>query len=212
MLCCLLFSMASGYGLWRELAPFLTKPIKEVLVADEFAGEDFDFGLSSYSKLLVMTDCFHIVLGYGGIDMVDEAVRSVVSKCADRASDIVKTTPTDSFAWLVRAAASARLLANDDFNVALQQSQLTGPNEQWIARFRVNLAETYLTQLSARSVTSEEADLRLLASSEKGVRLIAQRYISNPDFRARITAIVERMPQERQIVFLKSVKKSMGKG
>jgi hypothetical protein len=61
-------------------------------------------------------------------------------------------------------------------------------------------------------VTSEEADLRLLASSEKGVRLIAQRYISNPDFRARITAIVERMPQERQIVFLKSVKKSMGKG
>ncbi|MBP1857745.1 hypothetical protein [Rhizobium herbae] len=212
MVCCLLISVASGYGLWRELAPFLAEPVEQALIAEEFAGEDFDFGLSSYSKTLAMKDCFRITTAYSNLDMVEETARNVVSKCAGRAADIVATTPTDSFAWLVRAAASVRLLARDDFNFALQQSQLTGPNEQWIARFRVNLAESYFPQLNAQSLKSEEADLRLLASSEKGVLLIAQRYISNPDFRARITAIVEQMPQDRQIVFLKSVKRSMGKG
>lgn len=212
MVCCLLISAASGYGLWRELAPFLGKPIEQALTADEFAGEDFEFGLSSYSKTLVMKDCYRIVLAYSDIDMIDEAVRTVVSTCAGRAAQIVSVTPTDSFAWLVRAAASVRLLAKDDFNAALKQSQLTGPNEQWIARFRVDLAETHFSQLSSETVASETADLRLLASSERGVALIAQRYVSNPDFRARITAIVETMPQDRQIVFLRNVKKSMGKG
>ncbi|OBZ97015.1 hypothetical protein ADU59_04800 [Pararhizobium polonicum] len=212
MACCLLISVASGYGLWRELAPFLAKPIEQALAADDFSGENFDFGLSSYSKTLAMKDCFRITMAYSNLDMIEEPTRNVVSTCASRAADIVATTPTDSFAWLTRAAASARLLADKDFNDALQQSQLTGPNEQWIARLRVNLAETYFPQLNAQSVKSEEADLRLLASSERGVQLIAQRYISNPDFRARITAVVEQMPQDRQIVFLKTVKKSMGKG
>lgn len=212
MVCCLLISAASGYGLWRELAPFMAKPIEQALTPDGYAGEDFDFGLSSYSKTLVMKDCFRIVLAYRDIDMIDEAARDVVSKCANRASDIVATTPTDSFAWLVRAAASVRLLARDEFNAALRQSQLTGPNEQWIARFRVSLAETYFPQLSAETVKLEAADLKLLVSSERGVKLIAERYVSNPDFRARITAIVEAMPQDRQIVFLRNVKKSMGKG
>ncbi|WP_438750871.1 hypothetical protein [Pararhizobium sp. O133] len=190
----------------------MTKPIKEVVSADDLAGEDFVFGLSSYSKLTVMSDCFRLVLSYGDIDMVDETVRGVVSRCADRAADIVETTPTDSFAWLVRAAASVRLAANEDFNIALQNSQLTGPNEQWIARFRVNLAENYFSALNPRSLKSEEADLRLLVSSEKGIKLIAKRYISNPDFRARITAVVETMPPRRQAVFLKVVKQAMNKG
>lgn len=212
MVCCLLISLASGYGLWRELAPFLASPIEQALVADGFAGEDFDHGLSSYSKTLVMKDCYRIVLAYSDLDMIEESVRNVVSTCARRAADIVATTPTDSFAWLVRAAASVRLLARDEFNTALQRSQLAGPNEQWIARFRVNLAETYFPQLTARTIASEEADLRLLVSSEKGVLLIARRYISNPDFRARITAIVERMPQDRQIAFLRNVKRSAVKG
>lgn len=212
MLCCLLLSIASGYGLWLEMAPFLTKPIKEAVSADELAGEDFVFGLSSYSKLTVMSDCFRLVLSYSDIDMVDETVRGVVSRCADRAAEVVKTTPTDSFAWLVRAAASVRLAANEDFNIALQNSQLTGPNEQWIARFRVNLAENYFSALNPRSLKSEEADLRLLVSSEKGIQLIAKRYISNPDFRARITTVVETMPPRRQAVFLKVVKQAMNKG
>jgi hypothetical protein len=212
MVCCLLIAAASGYGLRRELAPFTAKPIEQALTPSAFADEDFGYGLSSYSKTLVMKDCFRIVLAYSDIDMIDEATRDVVSKCANRASEIVATTPTDSFAWLVRAAASVRLLARDDFNAALRQSQLTGPNEQWIARFRVNLAETYFPQLSAETVKSEAADLKLLASSERGVKLIAERYIANPDFRARITAIVETMPQDRQIVFLRNVQKSLGKG
>ena len=100
----------------------------------------------------------------------------------------------------------------EDFDLALRNSQLTGPNEQWIARYRVNLAETYFAQLSPAARKAEEADLRLLASSERGVKLIAQRYIADPDFRARITAVVETMPGERQAAFLRSVKRAMAKG
>jgi hypothetical protein len=211
MVCCLLIAAASGYGLRRELAPFTAKPIEQALTPSAFADEDFGYGLSSYSKTLVMKDCFRIVLAYSDIDMIDKAVRDVVSRCAARAADIVATTPTDSFAWLVRAAASVRLLANDDFNAALRQSQLTGPNEQWIARLRVDLAENYFSRLSAETIKSEAADLKLLASGHKGVAVIARRYVSDPDFRARITAIVEAMPQDRQVAFLNNVKRSMGK-
>jgi hypothetical protein len=212
MLCCMLMFIFSSYGLWRELTPFLAQPVSDMRVGNDLAPGDLEFGLSSYSKMLVMTDCFRIVRTYGGLDMADEMVRNAVSNCSDRAADVVATTPTDSFAWLVRAAASALLLAKDDLNVSLQNSQLTGPNEQWIARFRVNLAESNLTHLTARTLEAEKADLRLLVSSEKGVLLIAKRYISNPDFRSRITAIVEQMPQDRQIVFLRTVKRSMGNG
>lgn len=208
---CLLFCAATAYGLLRELSPFLSAPIEQALTPAEFT-DDFDVGFSSYSKTLVMKDCYRIVHAYTDLDMIDEAVRRVVSTCARRAADIVAVTPTDSFAWLVRAAASVRLLARDDFNMALRQSQLTGPNEQWIARLRVNLAENHFSKLSAETRQAETADLRLLASSERGVALIAQRYVSDPAFRARITAVVETMPQDRQIVFLRNVKKSMGKG
>ena len=83
-----------------KLAPFLAKPVEQVLIADEFAGEDFGSALSSYSKTLAMKDCFRIVLAYSDFDMIEETTRNVVSKCADRASQIVADTPTDSFAWL----------------------------------------------------------------------------------------------------------------
>lgn len=212
MFCCLLMALASGYGLWRELAPFTAKPYEQALVADNFADEEFGFGLSSYSKTLVMRDCYRIVLGYHDFDLVDDAVRNVIAICGERATRIVAVTPTDSFAWLVRAAASVRLKQQDEFNAALQKSQLTGPNEMWIALLRTNLAETHLSKLSAESVRAENADLTLLASSWKGVQLIAKRYVSDPDFRVRITAIVEKMPQDRQRAFLNSVRKSLPEG
>lgn len=210
--CCLLISAASVYGLWRELSPFLAKPIEQAVAPDTYGDEAFRLGLSSYSRTLVMKDCFRIILAYSDIDMVDEAARGIVSTCADRAGEIVAASPSNAFAWLTRAAASARLLRMEDFDLALRNSQLTGPNEQWIARYRVNLAETYFAQLSPAARKAEEADLRLLASSERGVKLIAQRYITDPDFRARISAVVETMPGERQAAFLRSVKKAMAKG
>jgi len=210
--CCLLVSVASGYGLWKELSPFLAKPIEQAVPPDAYRGEDFSLGLSSYSRTLVMKDCFRIVLAYGDLDMIDAAARDIVRTCADRAGEIVADAPSNGFAWLTRAAASARLLKMEDFNLALRNSQLTAPNEQWIARYRVNLAETYFAQLSPAARKAEDADLRLLASSERGVKLIAQRYIASPDFRARITAVVETMPPERQMSFLRSVKRAMVKG
>lgn len=206
---CLLMFFASGYGLLNELDPFLARPVADIRVADDFRQRDFDFGLSSYSKILVLTDCFRVVRIYGASDMMDEAVRNVVTRCADQADDIVSTTPTDSFAWLVHAAASALLLDNENFNISLQKSQLTGPNEQWIARFRVNLAESNVSKLTPRTRQMEDADLGLLASSARGVKLIARRYISDPAFRARITAIVEKLPQDKQVIFLRTVKQSM---
>jgi len=210
--CCLLVSAASGYGLWRELSPFLAKPIEQAVTPDAYGGEDFALGLSSYSRTLVMKDCFRIVLAYSDLDMIDAAARGIVQTCADRAGEIVAEAPSNGFAWLTRAAASARLLRMEDFNLALRNSQLTAPNEQWIARYRVNLAETYFAQLNPAARKAEDADLRLLASSERGVKLIAQRYIASPDFRARITAVVETMPPQRQISFLRSVKRAMDKG
>lgn len=206
---CLLATLASAYALSKELSPFLALPVEEATNAEAFAVEDFGIGLSSYSREMVMKGCFRIVLGYTDLQLLYEPARNVVNKCRLRAAEIVERTPSDSFAWLVRASSSIRLVRIEEFNEALRNSQKTGPNEQWIAHERINLAEDFYGRTDDATKATHETDLALMASSYRGVRVIARRYVSDPNFRARITAVVETLPAQQQRLFLGNVKKAM---
>ncbi|KQV44417.1 MULTISPECIES: hypothetical protein [unclassified Rhizobium] len=206
---CLLAMLASAYALSKELSPFLALPVEEAANAEAYASEDFGVGLSSYSREMVMKSCFRIVLGYTDLQLLYEPARNVVDKCRLRAAEVVERTPSDSFAWLVRAASSIRLVKVEEFNAALRNSQKTGPNEQWIARERIELAENFYGRTDDATKTTHETDLALMASSYRGVKVIARRYVSDPNFRARITTVVEKLPAERQRLFVGNVKKAM---
>lgn len=192
-----------------ELRPFLAPPIEATEDAKLYAFEEFSTGLSSYSKEVVMKDCLFGLLGYSDIQLLYAPARNVVEKCFDRATQVVSRTPSDSFAWFVKAVASSRLIRTEAFNEALQNSQKTAPNEQWIARERFAITEFYLPRASAETMATHETDLALLVKSYRGVKLIARRYVSTPDFRARITAIVEKLPPSEQRRFVSNIKAAM---
>lgn len=206
---CFVAMLASAYALSKELSPFLALPIENAAQPEAYATENFDIGLSSYSREMVMKNCFRIVLGYTDLQLLYEPARNVVDKCRLRAAEVVETTPSDSFAWLVRAASSIRLVKVEEFNAALRNSQKTGPNEQWIARERITLAENFYGRTDAATKATHDTDLALMASSYRGVKVIARRYVSDPGFRARITAVVERLPPQQQRLFLGNVRKAM---
>ncbi|MDQ0318502.1 hypothetical protein QO002_000640 [Pararhizobium capsulatum DSM 1112] len=209
---CLALAAGSLHVLSGELEPFVAERFPDAKISGAFSADALAHGMSSYSKEMIMKDCFVGIRGYNKADIYNIKAMSAVEKCRIRASGIVKTTPTDSFAWLVRAAASIRLGKVEEFNQSVTNSQMSGPNEQWIARHRVELVENFLPQADAPTLASHTIDLGSLASSGRGVRYLAGRYISNPDFRERITAIVETLPPKEQRAFLANIKRVMREG
>lgn len=206
---CLLIASSSAVLLSWELRPFLSPKIENPANLELYASQGFKIGISSYSKEVVMKECLSTALGFSDVQLLYPSARGAVEKCFDRAGEIVSKTPSDSFAWFVKAVASARLFRDEPFNEALQLSQKMGANEQWIARERFALSEFYLSRVNSSTMAGHETDLALLASSYQGVKLIARRYVNNPEFRARITEIVEKRPPAEQRRFISNIKLAM---
>ena len=87
-------------------------------------------------------------------------------------------------------------------NEHLHTSQATGKASQWVAEQRVALAEYYREHLDERVLAGNDADLEMLVRSQRGIGSIATRYVNDPAFRERITAIVETMPEDIQRRFI----------
>src|SRR6218665_1360611 len=95
-----------------------------------------------------MKDCLQGLIVLDQSEMFDIRNAVLAEKCRLKSARIVENTPTDSFAWATNALASARLGKTELLNAALVASQQVGPNEQWIARRRVEVAEMFLVSLS----------------------------------------------------------------
>src|SRR5690606_28801996 len=87
-------------------------------------------------------------------------------------------------------------------NARLWRSRITGPNELWIVMERVALSERHVGRLDDQGLAAEDADLRLMVVSSKGIRALARFYVSMAGFRERVTGIVETMPDRDQNRFL----------
>lgn len=78
-------------------------------------------------------------------------------------------------------------------------------------RERIELAENFYGRTDAASPRPRmKSTWALMASSYRGVKVIARRYVSDPNFRARIAAVVETLPAERQRLFVGNVKRRCG--
>jgi hypothetical protein len=123
--------------------------------------------------------------------------------------------PSHSYGYYIEALARFALGEADMAVAALERSQAVGPNEQWLAERRVGVAETHYAALEAYAGTGHLADLALLAQSRRGIRSIAARYVANPDFRERVTAVVETLPdeiQQRFVAVVRAEARTMGAG
>jgi hypothetical protein len=164
---------------------------------------------SLLSKRLVLDSCREAIGGpYGRLQPTDTR-RLVLEHCLASADAIVGESPSYAFGWFIGALAATTLGDVEGFNARLKNAQVTGPSEQWIAELRVGLVEDNYAHATADVLTRHDADLRLLVQSPRGIQSIAARYASEPDFKSRITTIVETMPEADQARFVAEVRRAM---
>ncbi len=157
---------------------------------------------SILAKKLVLDACVEATNGIYGIMQATDDRTAMLEHCRREADLIAAEVPAYAYAHYVGALAAAKLDDVDGFNARMLRAQVTGPNEQWVAEQRVALVEDQRATATPDVLTRHDRDLRLLATSGRGVVSISRRYVQQPDFRERITAIVETMPPADQSRFL----------
>lgn len=203
---CFCAAAVCGWTASTEIRPLLRPSPREAGFSQVFASETLHYGLSSYSKHRLLTDCYYI-LATSGIDPeIRTNLENFAKSCQSLSGSIIQTMPTSSYAWFVNALASSRLRDVDAFRKSYHQSHLTGPNEQWLADLRVRLGEENLSDLDAQTRLDHEQDLILLANSDRGSISLAGRYVNNPEFRQRAMDALSKVPPERQRRFLSNTK------
>ncbi len=200
-------------GAWagfQEARPFVSGGVLARERFDALVDGRLRPAFSINSQNLVLESCLDAALSVYARLQTAERRLALETTCRDIAAGIGQENPTQSYAWFVAAFMSARLDDVTGINTYLQRSQATGSSEQWIAEQRVALAEQVYGELAPETIAAHENDLRLLATSPRGARSIARRYVNDEDFRERITAIVEQMDPSVQRRFLSSVRSAAG--
>ncbi len=164
---------------------------------------------SLLSKRLVLDSCLEAINGPYGRLQPGESRSIVIGYCLSSADAIVGEAPSLSFGWFVGALAAASLGDTGGFNARVRNSQITGPTEQWVAELRVKLVEDNYASAAPDVLFRHDADLRLLVTSPRGIRSIAQRYATAPSFKGRIAAIVETLPEADQARFVAEVRRAV---
>lgn len=129
--------------------------------------------------------------------------------CAQMARNIVARSPADSFAWFVSAAAAAAMSDPLALNADLERSQVTGPNEGWLASMRLELAENNLASLNASTLATHQQDMRIVAATGGYISSVARRFVLDEDFRQRMSAALENMTAKDQARFLSAVRAAL---
>ena len=198
----LILLMAAGRLLANETAVIFRPGEEEPGFAERIAVLSRLPFLSAYAQGALLTDCHQALNSTRNLVRPRNETAGLTSACETVAERAIGSLPTHSFAWLVAAEARAATGNIAGVNAALALSRNTGPNEGWIADFRVALAETYLDRLDAGNRAGHDRDIKLLVASTDRIRLVGQRYMRDPDFRKRVTDIVATMPADHQRRFL----------
>lgn len=173
--------------------------------ADRFAALEqraYHDAPSLLAKRLVLDACVEAIAGLYGRMQGTQSRSAVLEHCRREADGIAREVPGYAYAHYVGALGSIGLGDSAGFNQRIRAAQVTGVNEQWIAELRVGLVEDHLADVTPEIAAHHAEDLRLLAGSARGVASISSRYVREPDFRERITAIVETLPEAEQQRFV----------
>ena len=197
---------------YREAMPFLSSGLSPSDKFNALANARFSIGLSPLAKNIVLEDCVSALTSVFGRVQPSDRQGAVLKVCRDAAGEVTGAAPSSSYAWYVGALAASRAGDMTELSRGLSQSEATGPNEQWIAVLRADLAEEHRAVLDSRALAAEDRDLALLVQSQGGIAAIAARYIIQPDFRERITTIIETLSPSDQQRFLSSVKQAASLG
>ena len=166
-------------------------------------------GLGYENQRQSLLDCANVLTNLrlrltGKLLAGDDAL--AVQNCLALADYVVTDTPTNSHAWYIGALAASVCADWAGMNRRLELSQKTGRTEQWLGELRVSLAEANYIRLDETTKATNDRDLLMLVTSVSGTRAIAFRYVNSPDFRNRITTIVEGIGAEEQRRFIRNIR------
>src|SRR5690606_23161383 len=124
------------------------------------------------------------------------------ASCLSKANAIARESVSNGYAWFVGALMASRLGQDGAMQARLIRSYKAMPNDQWLAALRVNLVEDRLDEVGASLLAEHERALKLLVRSQRGIDSSARRWIGDEDFRERILALVETLPERDQERFV----------
>jgi hypothetical protein len=205
---CMVFGLLCLPAAYLELRPFFLGAATQEARFDQVADGQNQTGLSTFSHRIALENCLEAVNSIFGRMQPTPRRQAVLSECDGLSDMISSTSVADSFAWYIGALTNSELGKVGEMNRRLVLSRRTGPNEQWVAELRVALGERRFADLDRPALEGHRKDLQLLALSARGVATIAKRYVAEPDFRARITSLVEELPEEVQSRFVTYVRQA----
>jgi hypothetical protein len=200
--------LAGGAGLaaYAEGAPYLSSGLTAEEKFETLVRDAMPVGVSLDAMKLALDDCLRAVRSIHGRAQPTPRRTRMLESCGRLTAEITASAPSYSYGWFVRALVLEQQGDEKGFSAALMRAQLTGPNEQWVAELRADLAEDRFDALDPRVKELHLQDLALLVRSERGVHSIARRYVEEPQFRERITAIAETLAPADQRRFLDHVR------
>ena len=206
--------LMGGWTMYLEAAPNLRGGTTAISRLSAMPNGEAPIGLTVLSQHRALLDCEELFRSVRAIEMqyLSPAEREqLVAICGEMADVTLAKSPVDSFAWLIRAGASAAQGDNSGFNAALQNSQSSGPNEGWLANMRVEAGEANLASLSEETFTGHERDMQVAASIHTYASGMARRYVSDEGFRIRMTKVLEIMRPQEQRRFLSAIRAALTK-
>jgi hypothetical protein len=196
------------YAIAKEL-PVLTYGDQQSLsTTTAIASGNLKAAFSFYGQKRLMAACMQGMTGlWAALAPVEQRIAHA-ERCLGFATTYTSHTSLEPLTWTVAARASFILGDNEGLNTYLDYAWRAGRNEQWVAGLRVALAEDARPVLSESNQSNHRSDLALMVMSRFGIAAIADRYWSDIDFRERITAIVEKLPEAEQRRFVSSVRRA----
>lgn len=169
----------------------------------------FASSLSYASQNAQMRSCDQQMNSVVGPLFGQTAMGNIASGCADRADEILATTPSLSIAHLVKANVFAQGGDTAAMIDAYQISHDAAPNEGWLATRRLRLALRVNPALFGDAARN---DARTMIESNIYRPYLAEYYQSNPTQRDWITASVEGVDAKFLRSFLNLVRSSAAGG
>ncbi|WP_196259700.1 hypothetical protein [Pelagibacterium limicola] len=197
---------AAGWWLTaRELSPY---QFSFAVLRDAAAYADAApaHALSLEGNRVLLDTCARGMQGVSFLASPTALKTAVAHRCLDMAGETARLMPTYSYAHYVSAMALLALYRAEAAEEALLLSHQGARNEQWIAELRVALAEDNAELLGDYIGSVHRLDLAMLVQSRRGIRSIAHRYVASPDFRSRVTDVVETLPPDVQARFVQTVR------
>ena len=201
----------TGATLFRIESAVLTYGGAEnAVLQDDIFNGTVSQGYSAYADQRLLSACLAGMTGVRKLANTADDNARFAARCMSLADAAIARVPDASFAWCVKAQASALIGDFAAMNNALRKSRELGKYEGWIAQNRNLIAEENFANLDPDARAGNDADLALMATSSAGIFAISRLYRQDPEFRDRMSRIASKLPPDAQDRFVYELKRGLG--